>query len=364
VPSAGGVADASGRRLEDPPGGGRVEALSRAVEMLPGGSVWLGLGLAIVIAFVYAAWLGAFGSLETLRSDEHALAIAPGTRFDLVIAALIAFLVAAGRYAARRSPVELVRLQPLTCCTTAEFAAIIAQRVALRRSRLWLVSGLGALFGLAVIVTSAATPAPAGLPAAQAYAQLAWRAVASMVLFALMARVAYESVVDGRVLARITREIREIQLLDREALAPFALHGLRRAFLWVGGSSIASLLALDIQRPWPLFAILTATLCLATLAFVGPARAIRSRVRSSKRAELRRVREEIERTTTALLSASAPEEVAQLPALLAYEARIEAVAEWPFDTSTLLRFGALAILASGSWLGGALVERLLGTLLD
>ena len=54
----------------------------------------------------------------------------------------------------------------------------------------------------------------------------------------------------------------------------------------------------------------------------------------------------------------------RLPALLAYEARIERVREWPFDVPTLLRFLALALVAAGSWLGGALVERMLGVFLD
>ena len=38
--------------------------------------------------------------------------------------------------------------------------------------------------------------------------------------------------------------------------------------------------------------------------------------------------------------------------------------EWPFDVPTLLRFLVLALVAAGSWLGGAVVERLLGVFLD
>lgn len=363
VPRAA-AADACQARQGEPSGSGCVEARVRALEALPGGSVCLGLGLAAAIASLYLAWIGAFGPLEGLWSREHALVLAPGTRFDLVVAALIAFLVSAGRHAASRSPVELAGLEPLTCCTNAEFTGIVARRLTLGRGRLWLARGLGACFGLAIVVPAAAPPAPAVLSDAQAYAQLGWRALSTAFLFALMAQVAYESVVDRRVLGQITREIREIHLLDREALAPFARQGLRRAFLWVGGSSIASLLALDMQHSWPVFPILTTTLCLATLAFLGPARVLRSRVRATKRAELRRVRGEIERTKTAVLGAPVARDAARLAGLLAYEARIAAVAEWPFDASTLARFGALAVLASGSWLGGALVERLLGALLD
>jgi len=50
--------------------------------------------------------------------------------------------------------------------------------------------------------------------------------------------------------------------------------------------------------------------------------------------------------------------------LLALEARTEGVNTWPFDISTFLRFSALGLLAVGSWLGGAVIERLLGLAVD
>ena len=53
------------------------------------------------------------------------------------------------------------------------------------------------------------------------------------------------------------------------------------------------------------------------------------------------------------------DEVTRLPGLLALEARIEGVREWPFDTGSLLRFGFYVALGLGSWLGAATVERLL-----
>jgi hypothetical protein len=47
-----------------------------------------------------------------------------------------------------------------------------------------------------------------------------------------------------------------------------------------------------------------------------------------------------------------------------YEGRIASVPEWPFDTPTIARFGLYLLIPLGSWLGGALVERLLVDLLD
>ncbi len=53
-----------------------------------------------------------------------------------------------------------------------------------------------------------------------------------------------------------------------------------------------------------------------------------------------------------------------MPGLLAYKQFVESVREWPIDSSTLLRFALYLGLPIGSWLGGALVERLLDLVLD
>jgi len=39
------------------------------------------------------------------------------------------------------------------------------------------------------------------------------------------------------------------------------------------------------------------------------------------------------------------------------------VREWPFDAPTLTRFFLYVAIPLGSWIGGALIERLLGTVL-
>jgi hypothetical protein len=40
------------------------------------------------------------------------------------------------------------------------------------------------------------------------------------------------------------------------------------------------------------------------------------------------------------------------------------VREWPFDAPTLARFLLYVAIPLGSWIGGALAERLLGAALD
>jgi hypothetical protein len=103
---------------------------------------------------------------------------------------------------------------------------------------------------------------------------------------------------------------------------------------------------------------------MSTRGLLDPVTEIHRRLRAEKRAELARVRERIRSARASALEQAGAEGAARLPGLLAYESRIERVNEWPFDAPTLIRFGALVVLAVGSWLGGAVVERLLGVALE
>ena len=46
----------------------------------------------------------------------------------------------------------------------------------------------------------------------------------------------------------------------------------------------------------------------------------------------------------------------RLGGLLAFEARIAGVGEWPFDVGTFVRFALFLALPLGSWIASALVE--------
>jgi hypothetical protein len=54
----------------------------------------------------------------------------------------------------------------------------------------------------------------------------------------------------------------------------------------------------------------------------------------------------------------------RLPGLLAYEARIEGVREWPIGAFGFLRFLIYVAIPVGSWIASALVERLVTGALD
>jgi hypothetical protein len=181
-----------------------------------------------------------------------------------------------------------------------------------------------------------------------------------------MGRLAYTGIaLQMRLDERVTRRIR-IDLLDLRPLAPYARRGLRSALYWLLGSSIASLLFLRFGLLWTHVFILIGTLSVGAIVMLQSLRAVHRRLDAEKRRELLLLRSAIQADRDEVLGDGprAVDAASRLPGLLALEARTECASTWPFDASTFLRFSALGLLAIGSWLGGAVIEQLLGLAVD
>ena len=100
-------------------------------------------------------------------------------------------------------------------------------------------------------------------------------------------------------------------------------------------------------------------LSMATLAFAVPIFALRHSILASKDVELDRLREEIREARMQTGAADSP----RLANSVAYYRLVESGREWPIDAANLLKFIGYLLLGLGSWLGGALVERILDTTL-
>jgi hypothetical protein len=189
---------------------------------------------------------------------------------------------------------------------------------------------------------------------------VAWTAVAGWMIGCF----AWTTLTRSREVSRLALRIGDFDLLDATAFQPFVRYGLRVALLWVALLAIASLHLVDVRAALPLLTILPFLIGLPAAALFLPARGARNRVREAKAARLGSLRARI-RTAEAELDeggAFAAQAAVRLPALIALEARVDAVHEWPFDAPSLLRFGLYLALGLGSWLGAAAVERLLDRL--
>lgn len=86
-------------------------------------------------------------------------------------------------------------------------------------------------------------------------------------------------------------------------------------------------------------------------------------IREAKREELARLGPQLKQARDGAMTDDASTQ-GRLTDLLAYQDRVKSTPEWPFDSSTLMRFGLYLLIPVGSMIGGALVERVVNAMLD
>jgi hypothetical protein len=176
----------------------------------------------------------------------------------------------------------------------------------------------------------------------------------------------------ARLYSRIGERQVTVDLLDPSPVSPLMYHGLRIVLLLTiitaVGAIIMTVRGPTLPRSFMVAWFLAScwNVPLAAAAFVLPVRGLRRQIRARKTEELAKVREDIRRNRelAAEPGTESAEASTRLPGLLAFEKRIESVRDWPFDAPTLTRFFLYVAIPLGSWIGGALVERLLGAALD
>jgi hypothetical protein len=307
---------------------------------------------ALVLASVYLASALAFADLAAFADPDGRLGVARIVRFNAALGIVLSYLCASlwlGQRWARR---DFDDLRPAVEASDAEWSAWRERARTPGRAVLARAAMLGAIAGLVVDVIGAR----AADAAAFWVGHRVWVHVLNPLVFTALGVLVALSSARAAVYQEVGRRAR-VTVGQIGSLAPFARVGLRTALLWFVGTSLASLLLVDTDSPMLVLSILLATTGFGGAALVAPSRGVHERLREVKRAELDWLRLEIARGADALRRGDAAG-AAQLPALLAWEARVAGAPEWPFDTSTWLRFALLLLVPLGSWLGGALAERL------
>jgi hypothetical protein len=174
-----------------------------------------------------------------------------------------------------------------------------------------------------------------------------------------MGRLSYELIWSALQLTQISQQLPELNLLDVNVYKPFTQHGIKNTLLIVILMSITSHLAIRPEGAIMSAVIfMTIMLILTGMGLMLPMRGIHKRIQHRKSQELAIIREQIRQERDKLFAK--PGELAQnVVPLLALEARLERVREWPFDMGSLSRFSFYLLLGLGSWVGAALVERFL-----
>jgi hypothetical protein len=188
---------------------------------------------------------------------------------------------------------------------------------------------------------------------ARALAVAAWFTCAAILVGVLF----FRGIVLTGAAARHSREFLQaglqIDLLRIDQLYPWGRAASRTALIWFAVSA-ATLLQFVGDRGFDPYtiALVVGSAAIGAWVFVSMLGLIHHEIRQAKASELETLRAEIAALRAALHAD--PAAPAKLQSLLAYEARIAAAPEWPFDQTILVRVGASALILTVPWFGQAI----------
>jgi hypothetical protein len=314
----------------------------------------------VIVLVLCTAWHNATGAWRGLAVDGEPFWRTPW-RLEIVFAAILGYVLACGGWIVRGVRRELDALAPVLAIGPSELAAERAGIGYFSPSALFVAGAGGVAAGIAVhLIVNALLP-----PGHPALDDRLWRFLRDVMIWTLSVRLIVVVIGSSQRVSRLSERAARIDLLDLRGLAPLARIGLRSALAFaLAASMIAAMASDELTLPVSLVTI-TVMGAVGAFTLLLPVRGVHRAIRAAKDAELLAVRAAIARTRAAALAgAAAPaEDATRLGGLVAFEARIAGVGEWPFDIGTFVRFGLFLALPLGSWLAGALVERLVSRVL-
>lgn len=189
-----------------------------------------------------------------------------------------------------------------------------------------------------------------------------WSVAIAMLLGAMFARGIELTRAGGRHGREVLSAGVVVDLLRIERLYPFGRAAARTSTVWFVVSAALLLLLVGTPLGPAMLVLSLVSAAMGGWVFFGALGRIRRAIRAAKAVELEQLRHEIAETKLQLhVDPAAPQ---KLQGLLAYEARIAAVHEWPFDQSTFARMAASSLVLTVPWFGqafaGAVVARFSG----
>lgn len=276
---------------------------------------------------------------------------------DAVFALLLGYSPAASVYARRAALGCLRDLRPALDVPDARFSELLEEVTRWDASRTRLFGGAVMIIATGVLMNEPGIVEryPLGHPVLPL---LLWINLAAIWLGTRT--IAHEIIVSRR-FGRLGGEHALVDVLDQHPLTPFARRGVQGALVPILMISIFSLLFVtgDAGDSVPFTQALVVVI--SAISLLLPIQGVHRRLADQKRARLARVAGAIRDAEEPVLTARPGEratEATHLHALLALRQQLESAREWPWDVSTLVRFALYVAIGLGSWLGGALVERI------
>ena len=310
---------------------------------------WSPVGVAPTAGLVFAAAAGSFFAVSWLV--HYAMIGANGPLLvraipGLAISLLLATALGMGRYAELKQREEAAAFASIISSKTVSAATLLRRTSPGHRLGANLA---GVAFGVAVTCL--------GIPQAllKAYPVVyVWQGLLTIVLCVMFARGVVMMSRNGRRLKDIIDHGLQIDLLHTDRLSVIGRQSARNALVWFTYGAVLCLFFVGGDQGVTTIPIVVACAGVGSWIFYHPMMRVHQRIRAEKAVALDRVRDRIAATfdEEARDAASA----ARLPGLIAYEARIQAARDWPFDQSTLIHVAAYVLIPTIPWVGEALVS--------
>jgi hypothetical protein len=338
----------------------RLGWTERVYASIPLSPAVVGAAIAGVLVAAFGVSEFALGRHVLLREIEDPSELLTQARVVVVHCLLVAYLPTAYIYLLRGYRGTLGQLRGDLDCSDAEVADL---RARIERHRP-VALGLAGLAGVGIVLwmTRATTP-PQFDPwdwSAQMQ-EVRWQRVLGVWLGWWFGIFILALAAGGARIARLARRVSRVDLLDLRPLRPFTRQALLNALLVAGAVGITLLILVD-SGFWEV--VLGFWISWMTLIIVGlliSLLPVHRLIRDTKRHELDWCRDALIRERTKLREAGA--ERSRIDEIIAYRGVVEGVSAWPADSSTVVRFSLYLLIPLGSWAGGAIVERLVDSLL-
>jgi hypothetical protein len=296
---------------------------------------------------IFAVLVGSFAATATLSGiplvtvDAHGTSLSGSMRFALIFSLLITTVLGMQRFSRERERADLMAHAAVLrggMADAREVTALTPGSANLGRASL-----VGVFVGCLLCWTIVRPT-----PALQTLATYAWFCAVTILISVLFARGVALTRGASRDTRRNIEERLVVDLLRVDRLSVIGRSAARAALIWFVVSAVICLFFIGGRiDPFTIFLLLGCA-AMGIWIFVATMEMVRRKIRVAKAAELERVRSQID------AERNAPGE--RLQGLLAYEARIQAVHEWPFDQTTLVRVMASAFILAVPWFGQAIVQ--------
>jgi hypothetical protein len=318
----------------------------------PFGTLFTALGLFLFFAGMFAlATLAAGVPFAIIGGDG--LVLPEDTRSALVLSLLIATALGVQRNARVKDMEEAVRNAAFLRSGTA--ANYFGSGPGDISRRLSIASALGVVAGLGASVAMnkhGSLREPWTLPPT-----FYWFTLSTTFLCVLFTRGLELTRTGARASRMFIEKELVIDLLRIDRLSMVGRSAARVASIWFSVSAVSCLFFVGGIGLPAVIALLVVSLAMGIGIFVLIMENVHRRIKATKTAELERVRGQIDAVCHDAHASA--ESAAKLQGLIAYEGRIAAAPEWPFDQTTAMRLGASALILTVPWFGQAVAQSLI-----